>query len=154
MSRCQGEGVTNPCQQPVTKRLWCPTWIDNAGPMDLCEHHARNFMPEFNEHSCDGEWYWGEQADAKWKEIGTTQSQSCGEFSWTKMSAQRDEKLKGKRWRSCARWPEGTVCGTDKTTDVHDTKEQAMGVCRLLKQNGFGGNGGVFPIRTWVEIEW
>lgn len=54
------------------------------------------------------------------------------------------------RWRSVAVWPVGVVEG-DRSDDLHDTKEQASGVCALLKQNGFGGDGKVFPLQTYVE---
>jgi hypothetical protein len=37
------------------------------------------------------------------------------------------------------------------TTDTHDTKEQAEGVCKLLNQYGFGGNCRLFPVETWID---
>ena len=58
-----------------------------------------------------------------------------------------------KQWTSNAEWPDTIPVqsdGTRITTDSHDTKEQAEGVCRLLKKEGWSFRG-VFPIRTWVE---
>ncbi len=55
-----------------------------------------------------------------------------------------------KKWKSCARWKPDLVNG-DVTTDMHDTREQAEGVCKLLKREGFGGEGKDFPIMTWNE---
>lgn len=55
-------------------------------------------------------------------------------------------------WKSCARWPEGTVSEPDNiTTDTHQTADQAYAVCQLLKREGFGGLGKVFPLAAWVE---
>lgn len=59
-----------------------------------------------------------------------------------------------KQWRSCAKWNSGVVAAanTDNvTTDFHDTREAAVGVCQLLLRRGFGGDGVHFPVRTWVE---
>lgn len=56
--------------------------------------------------------------------------------------------------RSKARWPEGTIVGgPDVTADDHETFEQARTVCLILKREGFGGEGKIFPISTWVEYE-
>ena len=56
------------------------------------------------------------------------------------------------RWRSNAQWPTGTVKYlNDVTEDTHGSKEEAEGVCRLLRENGFGGNRQVFPVRVWAE---
>jgi hypothetical protein len=38
-----------------------------------------------------------------------------------------------------------------KTTDLHNTKEQADGIVTLLKREGFGGDGKYFPIKTGVR---
>lgn len=57
-------------------------------------------------------------------------------------------------WTSNAQWPEGSICqrrANDKTTDFHDTEAQARAVCRMLERDGLGGEGNVFPLRTWVE---
>lgn len=58
-----------------------------------------------------------------------------------------------KSFKSFAEWPPGTISGssTSISDDSHDTREQAEGVCRRLQCEGFGGNGKIFPIRTWVE---
>ena len=59
-------------------------------------------------------------------------------------------------WRSCAQWPDGLLSfaysdHNNTTTDRHDTKEQAEGVCHLLRRNGLGGERIHFPVRTWTE---
>jgi hypothetical protein len=57
-------------------------------------------------------------------------------------------------WTSNAQWPEGTICqrrAADKTTDFHLTEAAALAVCRMLERDGLGGEGKVFPLRTWVE---
>lgn len=53
-------------------------------------------------------------------------------------------------WTSNAQWPKGSVC-QGKTTDTHDTEAQARAVCRMLERDGLGGEGKVFPLRTWAE---
>ena len=56
------------------------------------------------------------------------------------------------KWKSCAEWPKGTCdFSFNVTTDTHDTKEQADCVCRMLRNNGFGGEDEIYPIKTWVE---
>lgn len=56
------------------------------------------------------------------------------------------------RYTSNAQWPLGTLAfNEDCTQDDHETKEQAQGVCDMLNKYGFGGDGDVFPIRTWVS---
>jgi len=57
-------------------------------------------------------------------------------------------------WTSNAQWPEGSICqrrAGDKTTDSHLTEAAARAVCRMLERDGLGGEGKVFPLRTWVE---
>ncbi len=59
-------------------------------------------------------------------------------------------------YHSCAQWPAGLLNfayeGHDNTTrDRHTTKEQADGVCRLLRRNGLGGERVHFPVRVWSE---
>jgi hypothetical protein len=51
-----------------------------------------------------------------------------------------------KPWNSGAQWPDGTV-----SKDGHDTEEAAKAVCSRLEREGWGGEGRVLPIRTWVE---
>jgi hypothetical protein len=40
------------------------------GPVMFCDRHAQNFKPEFNKNASDGEFYWGAEADEKFKTIG------------------------------------------------------------------------------------
>lgn len=58
------------------------------------------------------------------------------------------------QWQSNALWPKG-VCfsmyGDNISTDVHDTEAAALGVCRMLEIEGFGGSRKHFPILTWVS---
>ena len=59
-----------------------------------------------------------------------------------------------KEWTSNAQWPEGAIVqrrATDKTIDYHETEMAAQAVCRMLERDGLGGEGKVFPLRTWVE---
>lgn len=51
-----------------------------------------------------------------------------------------------KKFKSLASWPDG-----QETSDKHHTREQAEGVCRLLRQEGYGGDRKMFPVATWVE---
>lgn len=57
------------------------------------------------------------------------------------------------KYKSCAQWHPGHVYYPvkDITTDIHDTKEQAEAVCRMLERDGLGGERIHFPIKTWVE---
>ena len=56
-------------------------------------------------------------------------------------------------YRSNAQWPKGTCGGHrgDCSSDIHWSKGCAEGVCALLEREGFGGEGKVFPIKTWVD---
>ena len=57
-------------------------------------------------------------------------------------------------WKSLAEWPAGTICTgrTDNITeDWHHSREDAEGVCKMLEQFGFGGDGEIFPVSTWTE---
>lgn len=58
------------------------------------------------------------------------------------------------KFTSNAQWPKN-ICpgmyGNDITTDNHSTKEAAERVCKALEYGGFGGDGEVFPLKTWVE---
>ena len=56
-----------------------------------------------------------------------------------------------KPYKSVAKWPPG-ICGGDgnMSTDLHFTYEEAGVVCQLLKRHGFGGEGKIFPLSTWV----
>lgn len=58
-----------------------------------------------------------------------------------------------KKWSSYAEWPPGVVStadGKNITEDGHDTEEQADAVCRMLKRDGFGGQGKHFPLCVWT----
>lgn len=59
-----------------------------------------------------------------------------------------------RQFQSNALWPAG-VCssmyGDNISTDTHATREEAEGVCRGLRREGFAGEGRHFPIRTWVS---
>ena len=58
-------------------------------------------------------------------------------------------------WKSHAEWPESSeiigLDGTRITTDNHPTESSAHAICNLLHKEGFGGDGKIFPIRTWVS---
>ena len=58
-----------------------------------------------------------------------------------------------KYYKSNAQWSEGMMDGFDNdiSTDKHGTESMAQCVCRALEREGFGGEGKVFPIRTWVS---
>jgi len=59
-----------------------------------------------------------------------------------------------KEWTSNAEWPEGQIMqrrAMGKTIDYHETESAAKAVCRMLKRDGLGGEGKIFPIRTWVD---
>lgn len=56
-------------------------------------------------------------------------------------------------WVSIAKWPYPQVRlgnGDNTSADNHDTKEQAISVIQRLELEGFGGNGMIFPIETYV----
>ncbi len=57
--------------------------------------------------------------------------------------------------QSNALWPAElsgvSVYGDSISTDTHDTEAQAHAICRALQRHGFGGEGKVFPLRTWVS---
>ena len=60
----------------------------------------------------------------------------------------------GKDWTSCAQWPKGSIVqrrSNDQTFDFHLTEAAARAVCRMLERDGLGGEGKIFPLRTWVE---
>ena len=54
---------------------------------------------------------------------------------------------------SNAKWPESILTNNTHniTTDKHDTLEQAEAVCKMLESDGFGGDKGVFPLKTWTD---
>lgn len=55
------------------------------------------------------------------------------------------------KWLSFARWPKGTCCD-DKSCDIHDSKEAAEAATNLLMNEGFGGEGKIFPLYTWTSL--
>lgn len=56
--------------------------------------------------------------------------------------------------KSYAQWPKGTLCTeSDISTDTHYSVEEANNVCTMLEAHGFGGEGKIFPVDTWVEVE-
>lgn len=62
--------------------------------------------------------------------------------------------LQQKKWKSNAEWPQlptaryGVIMRY--TEDTHYTKEEAEAVCHRLREQGFGGDRAVFPLRAWV----
>ena len=57
---------------------------------------------------------------------------------------------------SNALWPNDDrlppLKNSDNTTmDRHDTKKEAESVCKMLQYDGFGGEGEIFPVKTWVD---
>ena len=57
------------------------------------------------------------------------------------------------KYKSCCQWPAGTLDGyeNDISTDTHESIEGAKAVIDLLRKNGFGGDGQIFPVKTWIE---
>ena len=54
---------------------------------------------------------------------------------------------------SNAQWPKGTIAGgNDITSDEHLTVGAANAACERLERKGFGGEGKIFPLNTWVEV--
>lgn len=56
-------------------------------------------------------------------------------------------------WLSVAKWPYPQVRlgnGDNSSSDEHETKEQAIAVIGALEKRGFGGNGNIFPVETYV----
>lgn len=62
-------------------------------------------------------------------------------------------KKSAKQFSSNAEWPDSVKLGCipNVSTDKHDSEKMAQAVCDRLKECGFGGEGKIFPIRTWVE---
>jgi hypothetical protein len=57
------------------------------------------------------------------------------------------------QFSSNAEWPDCIKLGRvpNVSTDTHKSEEMAQAICNRLEQTGFGGDGEVFPIKTWVE---
>jgi hypothetical protein len=55
-------------------------------------------------------------------------------------------------FKSFAQWPEGTCDFSNNISeDKHQTRSAAQSVCTALERDGFGGDGKIFPVKTWVE---
>ncbi len=57
-------------------------------------------------------------------------------------------------FKSIAVWPHPAVQlgnTANESDDTHDTREEAEAVCRMLRREGFGGEGKIFPLSTRVE---
>lgn len=69
-----------------------------------------------------------------------------------------DPEPRPKAWRSIAVWPEtirvGNTVSKNESDDTHSSRGQAEAVCKLLQEQGFGGEGKVFPVSTRVEPVW
>jgi hypothetical protein len=54
-----------------------------------------------------------------------------------------------------ARWPMNrgisNEYGEPESSDKHQTEREALAVCKLLEKEGYGGDGEIFPVRTWVS---
>jgi len=61
------------------------------------------------------------------------------------------QNLPAKKFKSVAIWPTGVGIHITESSDTHDTREQAEAVCKMLRRDGFGGDGKIFPIETRVE---
>lgn len=61
---------------------------------------------------------------------------------------------KPRRWRSVAVWP-ASVTGLgniqNESTDEHETESKAQFICGMLRRQGLGGEGKIFPLSTRVE---
>ena len=54
-------------------------------------------------------------------------------------------------YQSNAQWPKGQYpFGNDVSTDKHLSYQSAECVCAGLEKEGWGGEGKIFPIKTWV----
>lgn len=63
------------------------------------------------------------------------------------------KKKMNNKYVSNAKWSDEVSTGTldNVSKDYHRTEEQAENVCRMLKKRGLGGEGKIFPIKTWVD---
>lgn len=55
------------------------------------------------------------------------------------------------RFTSVAEWDPKHGFQDNRTTDRHQSRAQAVAVCRMLELHGLGGERCHFPVRTWVE---
>jgi len=58
-------------------------------------------------------------------------------------------------FKSVAKWPQSVNLANSEniSDDSHATLTSARIICDKLRKNGFGGDGKIFPIETWVEDE-
>ena len=56
-------------------------------------------------------------------------------------------------WESIAWWPETvSLMSVENTSkDTHHSEEAARAVCGMLRRNGLGGDGKIFPLKTDVK---
>ena len=56
------------------------------------------------------------------------------------------------KYQSNARWPTSLefLYEDRVSTDTHCTRESAQVVCDMLEEDGYGGQGKIFPEETWV----
>lgn len=55
--------------------------------------------------------------------------------------------------KSIAIWPASLGLPDNKSEDTHATWDKAASVVRLLKRDGYGGEGKIFPLEAYVEPE-
>ena len=78
----------------------------------------------------------------------------CGFFTGEELKYLKFDK--DVPFRSYAEWPPGTLNGynNDVSTDDHhgpDPHRMAVAVCAGLERDGFGGEGKIKPLTTWIE---
>ena len=55
------------------------------------------------------------------------------------------------KYKSCVEWPEGSVPAIQDYSEVtHDSLAEAEAVITMLKNDGFGGDGKLFPVDTGI----
>jgi transcription elongation factor Elf1 len=69
------------------------------------------------------------------------------------MTVACDKKDSVKKYKSNAQWPDCVAMGNaeNTSTDDHYTEKEAESICKMLEKDGFGGDGLIFPIKTWVS---
>ena len=59
-----------------------------------------------------------------------------------------------KKFTSNALWPVKSRIfneyGNNESKDYHYSKEVAQSVCDMLESHGCGGEGEIFPLKTWI----
>jgi hypothetical protein len=56
------------------------------------------------------------------------------------------------KFTSHAEWPPSELfISGNISVDLHPSREAAEAVCKMLQNNGLGGDRKIFPLRTWVE---